>query len=206
MNNFNVKYLQSFGWEGSLRGMRNPLESHYRSDSVFNNSMLGVIGENDMKLCKQLIKAGASHRKFLRQIHVHADVTASMMFWKEFDTYRYTTQNSTSMMHTLGKRLLTKDDFSGIDDDDLTSVNVKINLYRAAKKKNHVDLETYWRKMISAVPQSYLYTRTIDMSYETFFTMYKNRKNHKLDEWVEFCSILRSDLSYMNVFLSVLEV
>lgn len=127
-----------WGFEHSLRGMRNPKNSWNRSDShygcdeimncntcrtgqeegCFNLKNKYIIGENDMKLAQTLIKAGNEHRKFMRQIFVSVDITAPLYWWKEFDTYKVgTVANSTSTMHKLATTPITLDCFE-IDDYD----------------------------------------------------------------------------------------
>jgi hypothetical protein len=131
-----VDHIEVFGWEGAIRGMRNPLNSWDKSDSckceahvngdclhVFegtnpaiecHNGAFGFcIGEADLALMRKLCRAGSDHRKFLRQIMVSMDITAPLYWWKEFDTYKVgTVANSCSTMHTIHKRDLTVDDFS----------------------------------------------------------------------------------------------
>lgn len=128
-----------WGFEHSLRGMRNPKnswhksDSHYGCDEIMNCNTCGtgqeegcfnlknnyIIGENDMKLAQTLIKAGNEHRKFMRQIFVSIDVTAPLYWWKEFDTYKVgTTANSTSTMHKLATTPITLDCFETDDYDD----------------------------------------------------------------------------------------
>ena len=110
---------QVFNFEGALRGMRNPMNSWDKSDSYrdfHERPDKYVIGENDMKLAKSLIKAGSEHRKFMRQIFVSVDITAPLYWWKEFDTYKVgTVANSTSTMHKLATTPITLDCFE-IDD------------------------------------------------------------------------------------------
>ena len=86
-----------WGFEHSLRGMRNPKNSWHKSDSHYgcdndivcekcNTNGEGcinyknnyIIGANDMKLAQTLIKAGNEHRKFMRQIFVSVDITAPL--------------------------------------------------------------------------------------------------------------------------------
>ena len=33
--------------------------------------------------------------------------------------------------------------------------------------------------------------RTIDLNYEVLRSQYRERKNHKLDEWREYCAFIR---------------
>jgi len=202
-----INHLESFGWKGAFRGMRNPLQSHDKSDSNFNSLSLG---KNDLKLAKKLIKAGASHRKFLRQIHIQCDITAPTNFFGEFATYQYVVSNSTSMMHKMGSTELTQTDFAENTDKRLINIlNEKIKKYQWSKDvygMNDNETKTFWRDMINSVPQSFLYIRTVDFNYEVFLSMYFQRKNHKMEEWVEFCAQLRDELPYICEFISVLEV
>lgn len=127
-----------WGFEHSLRGMRNPKnswnrsDSHYGCDEIMNCSTCRtgqeegcfnlrnkyIIGENDMKLAQTLIKAGNEHRKFMRQIFVSVDITAPLYWWKEMDQYRINvTTNSTSTMHRLTSSPITLDCFETDDYD-----------------------------------------------------------------------------------------
>lgn len=45
----------------------------------------------------------------------------------------------------------------------------------------------YWWQMIQLLPSSYNQKRTVMLNYEVLANIYKSRKNHKLDDWVEFC-------------------
>ena len=45
----------------------------------------------------------------------------------------------------------------------------------------------YWWQMIQLLPSSYNQTRNVMMNYEVLANIYKSRKDHKLDEWREFC-------------------
>ena len=121
-----ITNTEVYGFEASLRGMRNPLNSWHLQDTRFmtndeleieeekNGDLLFegvVIGEKDMDLAKRLIKAGSEHCKFLRQIQVWADFEMPLYWWSEFDTYKFNTKNSCSTMHTIMKRPLELSDF-----------------------------------------------------------------------------------------------
>jgi hypothetical protein len=41
--------------------------------------------------------------------------------------------------------------------------------------------------MIQLLPSSYNQKRTVMLNYEVLAGIYEHRKNHKLDEWREFC-------------------
>lgn len=188
-----------WGFKHALRGMRNPMNSWDKSDSLIEREFEGQleIGKNDMKLAQTLIKAGSEHRKFLRQIFVSVDITAPLYWWKEFDTYKVgTVANSTSTIHKLASIPITKDCFEmddfehcNIESEDMTFPLKSIwdlivndleflrRQYFATKDKR------YWKELIRLLPESWLQKRTITMNYENILNMIHQRKNHKLNEW-----------------------
>ena len=50
----------------------------------------------------------------------------------------------------------------------------------------------YWWQMIQLLTSSYNQTRNVMMNYEVLANIYKSRRNHKLNEWCEFCSWIES--------------
>lgn len=49
----------------------------------------------------------------------------------------------------------------------------------------------YWWQMIQLLPTSYNQRRTIDLNYEVLAAQYRQRKDHKLDEWHQYCDWIR---------------
>ena len=176
---------------------RNAMNSWYKSDSDITSN---VLGENDLNLAKKLCKAGTDHRKFMRMITVYMDITAPLYWWKEFDTYKIgTVANSCSTMHKIHVKEFTMEDFSCehlIDTCLLESVINGLNIYRTIynnydkqteEYKNEFSKKDIWWQIIQLLPSSYNQKRTIMLNYEVLANMYHSRKNHKLDEWREFC-------------------
>lgn len=176
---------------------RNAMNSWYKSDSDITSN---VLGENDLNLAKKLCKAGTDHRKFMRMITVYMDITAPLYWWKEFDTYKIgTVANSCSTMHKIHAKEFTMEDFSCehlIDTCLLESVINELNIYRTIynnydkqteEYKNEFSKKDIWWQIIQLLPSSYNQKRTIMLNYEVLANMYHSRKNHKLDEWREFC-------------------
>lgn len=50
----------------------------------------------------------------------------------------------------------------------------------------------YWWQMIQLLPSSYNQTRNVMLNYEVLANIYRQRKNHKLDEWRDFCKWIES--------------
>lgn len=200
-----VKYIDEYGWDAAIRGMRNPMNSWDRSDSGWYQTAYGdefyKIGEADMQLMQKLFKAGTEHRKFLRMIHVSMDITAPLYWWKEFDTYKIgTTANSCSTMHKLAAKDFTIDDFShehldGLGMALLEKIICQLNEFREEYLPNH-DKSAWWQ-MIQILPESYNQKRTVDMNYETVVSIISQRTGHKLDEWNHLVETLK-DLPYVQ--------
>lgn len=201
------------GFEAAIRGMRNPMNSWEKSDSFFckvpdkecsvcearhtDACCDGyVIGENDLGLMMRLAAAGPEHRKFMRFITVTADVTAPLYWWKEYDTYKVgTVANSCSTMHKIHAKEFVMDDFShehltGAAESAMIRVidtlNLKRNQFLETKEK------CFWYQMIQLLPSSYNQRRTVFLNYETLCNIYRQRLNHKLDEWRNFCEWIQT--------------
>ena len=238
------------GWEHAIRGMRNPMNSWKKIDSVFVPAMPRVdiygetvemveahykdvyesvdksdsyisieknsleprefwyehidIGPNDAKLMRSLAKAGSDHRKFMRMITVYVDIIAPLYWWKEFDTYKVgTVANSCSTMHKIHAKEFELDDFSHehldmvfYDDKswwdwESTLESIIDSLNYAREKFLETKDKRYWWQMIQLLPSSYNQKRTVMLNYEVLTNMYHARKNHKLDEWHDFCDWVR---------------
>jgi len=182
-----------YGWDAAIRGMRNPMNSWDKSDSEEIAGCV-IVGPNDLALMKKLVASGADHAKFMRMITVTCDITAPLYWWKEFDTYKIgTTANSCSTMHTIHKKDFALDDFSHehlFTVDDLLSTIYTMNEYRKQflAFDDHPEMKkTYWYQMIQLLPSSYNQRRTLQLNYAVLRNMYHARKNHKLDEWRQFC-------------------
>lgn len=203
-------------WRTIILGARNAMNSWGRSDSKFieesnfnsNDYPCGFkLGPNDLDLMKRLRNAGTDHRKFMRMIAVYADITAPRYWWAQFDTYKVgTVANSCSTMHRIHAKEFTLDDFS-CEHMLLTSLhnlneNIEIlNMWRKIYINGGVvamsydgDVEEFapkdkraWWQMIQLLPSSYNQKRTVMMNYEVLANIYRSRKNHKLDEWRDFC-------------------
>lgn len=150
-----------------------------------------VVGYNDHELMMKLAKAGPVHGKYRRMIDVYVDITAPLYWWKEFDTYKVgTVANSCSTMHKIHAKEFTMDDFScehleGSATIVLNNVVDALNEYR--NRFLDTNNKIYWWQIIQLLPSSYNQRRTVKMNYEVLAGIYEYRKNHKLDEWVEFC-------------------
>lgn len=211
-----VSRTSIFGFESAIIGMRNPLNSWSKSDSFTQTEkneegdiqIKYYLGMNDLDLAKRLVKSGSDHRKFLRMIHVQADVLAPLYWWKEYDTYKVgTVANSCSTMHKITAKKFELADFSHdrIESSFFILFERLVAILNDLREKY---LETknkeYWYSIIQFLPSSYNQLRTIDLNYEVLIKIYFGRKNHKLDEWLSFCDWIL-ELPYIKDFIKELE-
>ena len=213
---------ETWGFEHSLRGMRNPKNSWHLNDSGMVEKLCEdddlpefpeyefVVGPKDMDLATRLIKAGNEHRKFLRQIFVSVDITAPLYWWKEYDTYKVATvANSCSTMHKIHSKPFTLGDFS-CEHLDYTSMccfqTLIDHLNYMRDEYNRTKDKKYWWQMIQLLPSSYNQKRTVTLNYENILSMVRQRKHHKLDEWrIGFIEWART-LPYAQEFIFFDEV
>ena len=204
-----IENVNVYGFEAAIRGMRNPMNSWYNSDSCFNkrdaeSQFYSDIGENDLALMKKLCKAGSDHRKFMRFITVTADIVAPLYWWKECDTYKIgTVANSCSTMHKITSKEFTIDDFSH---DHILNVNCLAYIIQCLNSWRVQYLETkdklWWWQIIQTLPTSYNQLRTVQMNYEVLLNIYHARKEHNLDEWRTFCKWIET-LPYSELMTEV---
>ena len=203
----NIELLEMSGIGSAINGMRNPMNSWSKGDSYYilpDDTEFHIhIGPNDHDLMMKLRNAGTDHRKFMRMIVVYADITAPLYWWKEFDTYKVgTVANSCSTMHKIADKEFTLDDFSiehltdgnrqGFEQCVLSALNTARENFLETKDK------LWWWQMIQELPSSYNQKRTVMLNYEVLANIYESRKNHKLDEWRDFCKWAET-LSYSEL-------
>lgn len=186
-------------WWLVTTGVRNSWESWEKGDSVYTlnepySPDYFKLGDADRALALRLIKAGADHSKFMRQLPVVIDVTGPSYWFREVDTYHIgVVANSTSQMHVLGKHPFSADMFSWEDMPEayhwrmLQHLNIlRDEWIQSGKRKGPGATE--WRAMVQAIPDSWLYRRCVSLNYQVLRNMYHARKNHRLSEWRALCS------------------
>ena len=192
---------------------------------IHSNKRIGgdfAIGDNDHSLMQRLANAGTDHRKFMRMMPVYVRITAPLYWWKEFSTYKVgTVANSCSTMPKIQEKEFTWDDFSYEHlfrvrdckfgepvptlalETTINALNYCRERYLAALKTEEetgLPAKDIWWQMIQLLPSSYNQTRNVMMNYEVLCNIYKSRKSHRLDEWVEFCKWIE-ELPYSELIV-----
>lgn len=217
-------YVDSNSFDHAIRGMRNPMNSWDKSDSqpdVVGDNDLALMkrliasGTDHRKFLRMIpvwcdITAPLYWWKEFDTYKVG------------------TVANSCSTMHKITEKEFTLEDFSCehllstedvqfssiikqpaltefVLNDDYTYYTPKFFLSMLCTMLNRyreLYLQTkdkrYWWQIIQLLPSSYNQKRTVMLNYEVIFRMYQARKNHKLDEWREFCEYMATNLPYFQ--------
>lgn len=192
----------------------------YNCEHDFNGTF--QLGNADHDLMMRLANGGSVHAKYRRMIAVYTDITAPLYWWKEFDTYKVgTVANSCSTMHKIQAKEFTLDDFShehledfencetsNCNPSDIWFLNGLSLILHRLNMARELFLKTkdkqYWWQMIQLLPSSYNQRRTIMLNYEVLAGIYPMRKDHKLDEWREFCRWIEK-LPYSEIIIGETE-
>lgn len=138
-------------------------------------------------------KSGSGHDCFLKGVNVFMVIQAPEYWWKQFERYAFQdTVSSTSTMHRIHE----------VDLDDVLPEET----YPELRKRLEDDINLYlefsdkeaYQRVIANLPMGYMYTRAITTNYLQLKTMYNQRKNHKLEEWQEFCRIVEALPEFKN--------
>lgn len=186
----------------------------YNQNINVETDRVAIIGKNDIDLMQRLIShdqttinGGEPNSKYLRDITVTLDITASFDFWKEFDTYKVgTVANSCSTMHTITKHPITIENISTADlrEKDIKNIEEKW-LPILNEIVNDETLSTVEKTRILSKMNlvGFEQKRTIKLNYQVIKNMDVWRMGHKLKEWRVLINVYFKNLPYIeSLFLS----
>ena len=181
----------------------------YNCNINVETDRVAIIGKNDMDLMQRLvshdqtsINGGEPNSKYLRDITVTLDITASFDFWKEFDTYKVgTVANACSTMHTITKHAITIDNISTADLREKDIKNIE-------EKWLPILNEVFYDDSLSALEKTRILSkmnlvgfeqkRTIKLNYQVIKNMNVWRMGHKLKEWRVLINVYFKNLPYVE--------
>lgn len=152
---------------------------------------------SEIKRAIRLVNAGddnSGHKNFLTGILVSFNVTASNVWWMQFERYHFIQiVSSQSKMHKL-KQLAFNDNATRLlDDDTVQRIKDDIELYE--------DGVINEENLIYSCPMGLQLTAHCTTNYMQLRTIYKQRKSHKLPEWKKFCDWIKT-LPYAEEFIT----
>jgi len=151
-------------------------------EAGYNSAMFGLSLNKNQPINKmhevalKLSGMDLGHNKFLESIQTWWSVTAPRYWWQDADTYRISSKQSESTNHTILSHSLTTNNFEygDITESYLAELNYLIEIKDFLKLK---------RKL----PEGFLQMREWHMSYKTLRNIIKQRYNHILPYWKNFC-------------------
>lgn len=165
------------------------------------------LNENDFKRCNTLINAcvkdNQAHGQFLTGIRVNFDLTCSNKMWVEAERYRFLEfVSSQSTMHRITKFNLDEAYNEYVDDRIIKIMKEKVDYYntQVALKEKYIKenkpveatriselLKKLYLEILYSNPAGFTLTARMTTNYRCLRNIYKQRKNHRLPEWREFC-------------------
>lgn len=155
---------------------------------------IDVIDQKDWTRGDKLAAApsGSGHDCFLKGVQVTALITAPQYWWLQFMRYHFADIiSSQSKMHRITKMDIPSQVNDYVDHrvidvlEDLIDKYENINNSKTVKK-------LYFQKIIATSPMGLELAAGITTNYLQLKSMYKQRRNHKLIEWQEFCDWIES--------------
>jgi hypothetical protein len=143
------------------------------------------------------------HNKFLETMSVVLHVSAPRFWWQEADTYRISTKQSESTIHTITKRKLNQKDFSSpISESHLDFLNSLLTTHFLEKERakagidNKEILNTLFNQIKANLSEGFIQSRVWKVSYKTLKEIILQRKNHKLTEWRDFVAQVKIKVNH----------
>ena len=129
----------------------------------------------------------SGHTQFLTGIRVAFDLTFTNKAWVELERYRFVEfVSSQSTMHRISKF-----DLSKLYDSHVDKRMIVIMEELKDKYNQSLDKEDYLNLLYSN-PCGFELTARLTTNYRALQTVYYQRKNHRLPEWVEFCKWIKT--------------
>lgn len=175
-----VSNVKIYDLEESIIASGYPMETDTETD---NEKMTEKDMTRAKKLCAACDTDNPAHGQFLTGIRVNFDLTFTNKAWVEAERYRFLEfVSSQSTMHRIAKFDLDKQYCEYVDPRMIEIMNELKYRYNETK-----DPKDYLRLLYSN-PCGFQLTARLTTNYRCLGNIYKQRKNHRLPEWREFCA------------------
>lgn len=186
-----VSKLKVYDLEESIIASKYPMLESYAEAEALDK-------ESSVARAKALAQApvASGHCNFVKGILVAMDITATIKWWIQANRYsHFHIVSSMSTMHRAHCMDLTNI-CENVDDDVMQAV---IKLQDKYNKK-----EITHDVLVNSLPNGLTYTARVTTNYLQLRIMYEQRKNHRLQEWKDFCDIIKQ-LPMSNDFIIINE-
>lgn len=194
INNVNI-----YGLEESIRGAKFPMSVDI---SKLNSELTPGIEKLAMS------NAGEGHDQWLTGVIVQFDLTFTVKAWTEAERYHFFDfVSSQSTMHRITRFDLDNAYIKYVDSRIIKIMKEKVAEYnalvaRAEEGDNSVkgEMTQKYLEILYNNPCGFKLTARMTTNYRQLKTIYKQRKNHRLPEWREFCEWIKT-LPHSNLII-----
>ena len=152
---------------------------------------LDFYNERDINRAEKLGKApiGSGHDTFLKGIIVQFDLTAPQYMWQQLQRYHFIDfVSSQSKMHSITKMNIDESCNRLVSPVIKEELKKLIEVYHSIPDYEWDVKQQMFQEVIANVPMGFMLTARLTTNYLQLKTIYTQRKNHKLEEWKEFCN------------------
>lgn len=170
---------------------------------LLTTSIEGKDIDRAISLSKATLKGNQAHDQFLSGIRIAFDLRCSNKMWVEAERYRFLTfVSSQSTMHRITKFDIGSQYNKYVDPAIIEIMINKVTEYNAwaeepERTKNDFSiteeeykkrLQEMYLEILYSNPAGFELTARMTTNYRCLKNIYKQRKDHRLPEWREFCS------------------
>lgn len=187
-----LKIIGEYGYEQALYGLG--LSYGLTSDVTFKKFQNNIELKSKLsKIAYKLSKKYGGYNKFLESIFIYLYVKAPRWWWSEADTYRISTKQSESTIHTLTKHPINKNMF-----DEPKPPEDYLNFLEKIRCGDEIVDKLEMLKPY--LPESFLQARIWILSYKTLRNILSQRRKHKLEQWRYFCDYITNNAENKEYF------
>lgn len=176
-----IENVNVYDLDQSLIASGYPMVTEIKQRSVEEKDLSRAI-----KLSIASVRDNGAHGQFLTGIRVAFDLTFSNKAWVEAERYRFLEfVSSQSTMHRICKFDLNNQYNKYVDPRVIAIMQEKVKEYNELE-----DGEAKTQKYLEILytnPAGFELTARMTTNYRCLKNIYKQRKNHRLPEWREFC-------------------
>ena len=174
-----VENVRVYGLEESIRRAKFPM-------AVDTDSLNCELTKGIKALAQS--NAGEGHDQWLSSVIVQFDLTCSVKMWTEFQRYHFFDFcSSQSTMHRIARFNLDDQYDNHVDPRIIAIMKEKVEEYNQLLQNESSGASEKYLEILYSNPCGFKLTAGITTNYRQLKTMYKQRKNHRLPEWREFC-------------------
>ena len=201
-----IKNVKTYGISESIEASGYPMSIGNPKDISHYTDYTDTFGfpEKVVKRAEKLGRTdpGTGHNSFLKGCIVQFDIQYPQYLTPQMQRYHwFEIISSQSKMHRLTSRKdITNDCNKWVNPEIIKIVNFYIEKYN--ESENKTDKDMWFKYIISNLPMGFEMWMRISTNYLQLKTIYKQRKNHKLEEWRFLCEWIKTLPLFKEIVLN----